>query len=477
VSVVTTTAPSNDTIRAAIYVRISSDDTRDELGVRRQERNCRDLVERQGWTVVDIYCDNDRSASKVGRDLAPLARPAFTRLMADVRVGKIDVIVTQNQDRLSRLTDEIEVVARTLRSVGHTGWWTVAAGEQRIDSTNARLGYRVKGLFDAAYSEYISEKVKEKKTELALAGLPSGGGGRAYGYGDDKVTVIDDEADVIRNCAARVIAGESIYGITKGLNERGVPTVSGSPWRPKVLRDLLTSHRVAGLRSHKGEVVGAAAWPAILPRETWEVVGATLGARAFGEGRPMARRLLTGVLVCELCGANLVGGLNNGRPSYGCRRALGGCERVAIAAEPIDEYITESVLAALDTPAVAVKIAQQPRGDAAKVLVLEARKAELAEVFAAGEIDRAQLAAATRRLDADLAATRGALAVDDRAALLAPYLNDAGLLRREWPNLADTQRRGIIAALVERAVVGRASRGRWTTVEERVPLHNVTWRG
>jgi hypothetical protein len=49
-------------VRAAIYVRISSDRTGAGLGVARQEEDCRALCERLGWQVVRVYPDNDVSA-------------------------------------------------------------------------------------------------------------------------------------------------------------------------------------------------------------------------------------------------------------------------------------------------------------------------------------------------------------------------------------------------------------------------------
>jgi DNA invertase Pin-like site-specific DNA recombinase len=47
---------------AAIYTRISADSNGDALGVQRQEADARRLCETRGWTVVEVFCDNDRSA-------------------------------------------------------------------------------------------------------------------------------------------------------------------------------------------------------------------------------------------------------------------------------------------------------------------------------------------------------------------------------------------------------------------------------
>ena len=47
---------------AAIYLRISKHSAKLGLGVDRQEFECRHLVERLGWEVGRVYCDNDISA-------------------------------------------------------------------------------------------------------------------------------------------------------------------------------------------------------------------------------------------------------------------------------------------------------------------------------------------------------------------------------------------------------------------------------
>ena len=52
--------------------------------------------------------------------------------------------------------------------------------------------------------------------------------------------------------------------------DRGVPAVTGRPWRTAVLQRLLLSARIAGLRQHQGATVGKAAWPAIIDEATHE---------------------------------------------------------------------------------------------------------------------------------------------------------------------------------------------------------------
>ncbi len=72
------------TVRAAVYVRISSDRAGAGLGVARQEEDCRALCDRLGWQVARVYPDNDVSAYSGRR------RPQWERLNADIAAGLVD---------------------------------------------------------------------------------------------------------------------------------------------------------------------------------------------------------------------------------------------------------------------------------------------------------------------------------------------------------------------------------------------------
>lgn len=72
---------------AGIYVRISSDPDGTALGVERQARDCQELARSRGWRVASVYEDNDVSATR-GKP-----RPAYARLLADLRAARIDAVV------------------------------------------------------------------------------------------------------------------------------------------------------------------------------------------------------------------------------------------------------------------------------------------------------------------------------------------------------------------------------------------------
>jgi DNA invertase Pin-like site-specific DNA recombinase len=81
-------------MRAAVYARYSSDAQRD-ASIEDQVRFCRELVQRHGWTVVEVYADHALSG-------ASALRPGYQRLLEDVRAGRFEVVVAEGLDRLSR---------------------------------------------------------------------------------------------------------------------------------------------------------------------------------------------------------------------------------------------------------------------------------------------------------------------------------------------------------------------------------------
>jgi len=87
---------------AAIYARISSDPTGEQLGVTRQIEDCKALADRRGWPVSDVYVDDDRSA------YSGKPRPEYRRLLDDIGCGAVDAVIVWHADRLHRQPRELE---------------------------------------------------------------------------------------------------------------------------------------------------------------------------------------------------------------------------------------------------------------------------------------------------------------------------------------------------------------------------------
>src|SRR5262245_28271956 len=242
--------------RAGLYLRISDDRHADELGVRRQEKLCRELAEARGFEVVAVYTDNDQSAYK-GRP-----RKAYGELLADVATGAIRAVVAYHPDRLYRHPRDLEAFVEVVEAAG-AAVATVQAGELDLSTASGRMVARMLGAAARFEGEHKAERVRRKHRELAEAGKPTGGGDRPCGFNDDRVTIRRDGAREIRKAAKHLLGGGSLGSIALDWQARGIRTPRGGTWSKSSIRRMLSSARIAGLRSLRGQVLGKSVWPAI----------------------------------------------------------------------------------------------------------------------------------------------------------------------------------------------------------------------
>lgn len=331
------------TKRAAIYCRISSDPKERRLGVERQEQDCRELAGRLGWTVTEVYTDNDMSASK-GK-----FRPAFNRMMKDAEQGKADAVLVTKIDRLTRSLAEFSTFMDWIDQ--HKVSFATTEGDN-TDTESGQTILGIKAVMARGEARRIRERVRRSMVQHAEQGKPRRGGDRPYGYDQsgERDTIIAEEARVIRELKDRLLAGESLRSLSFDLEKRGITSVAGGAWTAATIRRMILRPRHAGLRQHivDGVVnVYPAQWDAIVTVEEHERLVAlfTDPARKQKAGRKPEYLGSGGLYVCE-CGGNLTGRRRDGQACYQCANRPGAvnCGRRRRAAAAIDQYVKETVL-------------------------------------------------------------------------------------------------------------------------------------
>ncbi len=167
----------------------------------------------------------------------------------------------------------------------------------------------------------------------------------------DAVTIIDDEAVIIREIFARYLEGASPGQIAQGLTARGEVTGSGVPWQPYAVRAVLASRQVTGIRVFRGEEVGEGDWPAIIDWGTWREVQQQRSYRASAHDRLGWRfYLLRGLVVCKKCGWRTAGSTSKdvfymcARHDYlgpeRCTRKIGAARLEAFVSDAAVELLT-----------------------------------------------------------------------------------------------------------------------------------------
>jgi len=422
--------------------------------VRRQVEDCERLATRQGWDVVERYVDDDVSAYS-GR-----ARPAYRRMLDDLRDGFLDAVVVWHLDRLHRQPKELEEFFELCEAAGVRRLASVS-GDIDLGTDDGQFLARILAAVSRKESDDKSRRIRRKHQELAQAGRIAGGGTRPYGFESDRRTICEAEAVVIRDCAARLLAGEAIRSVCADLNERGVATVTGVAWKTQTLRRMLMSGRISGQREHRGELVAVAEWPGIITAVETARIRALLSDPARRTNRSVRRYLLVRLLRCGLCGEALVSRPRaGGDRRYICASGpnFSGCGHMYVMADTLEEFVVEAVLYRLDSPELAAALNGSTGDPDAERWQQEIEQSQsqldsLAGMYGRREIGLSEWHAARPPIERRVSEAKKRLAQLSRTSVLAGHVGNAAGLRERWTGLPLTRQHAIVGAILDHVVV------------------------
>ena len=138
---------SETPFHVAIYARVSTSDQDASMQVAELHEYCK----RKGLHQVTDYVDTGWSGTKS-------SRPELNRLMADVRLGKVQVILTWKLDRLARSLAHLVQTIQELDSLGVR----FAAVTQNIDTSISNPMSRFMLQIFGAFAELEREMIRER---------------------------------------------------------------------------------------------------------------------------------------------------------------------------------------------------------------------------------------------------------------------------------------------------------------------------
>ncbi|MGN7976516.1 recombinase family protein [Microbacterium sp. 22195] len=306
---------NTSTVKAAVYLRISLDKDGDGLAVDRQRSDCMRILGERGWTLYEEYADESISAFKKN-----VARPAYDRMSADFKAGKFRAIVCWDLDRLTRQPRQLE---DWIDAAEDSGLLLVTAnGEADLTNDNGRMFARVKAAIARGEMERKSLRQKNKNAQNVALGRPVPGK-RRYGFLSGNIKAHPEEAPKVVDLFARVLNGETIFGLAQEWNKA-----------PVRIREILSNPAYAGWVTRKGERFEAADYvDRIVDREVWEAVQVLLAdpSRKTSPGNQI-RHLASGIARCGVCKARMV----KMGPNYLCK---GNLSHPTIKAAMLDEHL------------------------------------------------------------------------------------------------------------------------------------------
>jgi DNA invertase Pin-like site-specific DNA recombinase len=279
--------PFKKLFRCAVYTRKSTEYNLDlefnSLDAQREA--CEAYIKSQapeGWRLIPTRYDDGAFSG------ASLDRPALQELLAEVRSGKLDVIVVYKVDRLTRsLADFAKLIELFER---HSVSFVSVTQSFNTTSSMGRLTLNVLLSFAQFEREVIGERVRDKIAASKRKGIWVGGSvPLGYASINKRLTVVPEEAETVRLIFQRYLELGSIRTLIEDLDRRGIrtrrQTLSNGQTRGGIrfgvgaLAHLLQNRFYIGEIVYRGGVhVGEQ--EAIVDRALFEAVQAKLAARA-----------------------------------------------------------------------------------------------------------------------------------------------------------------------------------------------------
>ena len=292
--------------RCAIYTRKSTEEGLEQAfnSLDAQREACAAYILSQaheGWQQVQEHYDDG------GWSGGNMDRPGLKQLLADVALGRVDVIIVYKVDRLTRSLADFARIVDTLDQAGAS----FVSVTQAFNTTNSmgRLTLNVLLSFAQFEREVTSERIRDKVAASKKKGIWMGGPvPLGYRLGDRKLLIDDAEAEIIRFIFRRYSELRSVTKLVEELAQQNVRTkvrqysngrtAGGVHFQRGSLSQLLQNPVFSGRVSYSGELYEGEHEAVVAPdhwAEVQRLLAANRNERKLGK-KTRYPSLLTGII-------------------------------------------------------------------------------------------------------------------------------------------------------------------------------------
>ncbi|WP_080636037.1 recombinase family protein [Salinispora mooreana] len=447
-----------------------------------QKSECNAEAARRGLSEPVWYVDVDRTASDERKP-----RPAFDQLMADVKAGKVKVIISRSSDRFVRRPRELESIIDVL-SPRHVPVYFTRDSDYDLSTAGGRETARIKASIARGEVERMSERMKSSAEERARRGVPRKGN-RPFGYtfanksdGTLTFTQVGPEAEAIRWAFDYVMSGGTLAGVAREWTGRGFTTAHGKVgrnWSWLGVKQAVLNPAVGGFRYYQPTsvlTIGEARkvpwecdfipgnWKddSILSGQEWRDLRTVLTSTRQKAGN-RKRHLGSGIYLCGLCddGTTLKSARRGGELMYRCREK----SHLNVPGQNLDAFILEMVRRALvdrdifeasfgTSSAVDAAALDQQRKEAQKQLD------QLEEAYAGKRVSISVFERTSRRLEAEITDLDDRLSVINAEKSRIVRLMSFEEVDRALEDADLTQRRQLVADIYPKVIIRAPGKGR-----------------
>ncbi|WP_034343124.1 recombinase family protein [Deinococcus misasensis] len=326
-------------MKAAIYLRVSSDNQTEKYGLATQEAACRGYAARSGLEVLAVFTDVISGTKET--------RTGFTELLA--RASEFDVCIVYAVDRLAR---SVPVAYTLLSALSDVGMQVHSAIEGVLDVVDdaAALNFGLRAVMADAERRRIVTRMYAGKLAKVRGGQPVIKPA-AYGYRDGQI--LEEQAQWVR-WIFKEICHTGSNQLCDQLTAWGIPTPTGrGEWGTSTIRQIVRNPLYKGTYEYgrKGERLTISMPDMRLVTDAmWTAAGEALERRYRNQNRPGSQHglyPLMGSIKCGLCKSTMSGNRQgvNKHPYYFCRGRLLRRNRICTHSKyyPVDD-IHQAVL-------------------------------------------------------------------------------------------------------------------------------------
>ena len=301
--------------RVAAYARVSSGKDAMLHSLSAQVSYYSDYIQKHGWEYAGVYADEAITGTKDSRE-------NFQRLLEECRKGTIQMVITKAISRFARNTVTLLETVRELKALGVDVYFE----EQNIHTMSAdgELMLTILASYAQEESLSVSENMKWRIRKNFENGKPWSGLILGYRFHNGQFVVVPEEAEIVKRIFREYLDGLGATAIMKGLNEDGILTRLGKPWRIEGILKILRNYNYTGNlilqktyrenhltkrkmknNGEKPQYHAAGTHEAIIDLATFEAVQEEIARRAkhySGKKTTVATYPFTGLIVCDGCG-------------------------------------------------------------------------------------------------------------------------------------------------------------------------------
>lgn len=372
-------------MNAALYMRVSTREQVENYSLSNQEEKLRAFCKVKDYGVFDVYSDGGFSG-------ADKDRPDLTRLINDVKQKKINVVMVYKLDRLSRSQrDTLELIELF---VSHNVEFISVTESLDTSTPMGRAMTGIMSAFAQLERELIAERMRDGQIKRAEAGYATMGGDRDPAGFERKDGILITKEHEKKHIIEAYNLYRKYHSITKVQHEL---KILGYPvWRFRRYRDILENPLYNGKLKFSGEVYEGKHDKFIDDKAFNEVQ--SLIKRHRGHNFQKAKEsLLSGLLVCSMCGENYVSYSTGKQSSRGvvykyyicrARRFPSEYEKKCMnknwRRKDLEELITKEIQLINATK----EVVEQPRIDyTQQINNVNAKIERMINLYANGEID------------------------------------------------------------------------------------------